>query len=551
MKSAKVLILMLMGYVLYYLVPLNARALWQPDETRYAEISREMLASGDWIVPHFFGLRYFEKPIAGYWINNIGQWLFGHNNFAVRFGSVLSVTLSALLIAWLAWRMWGDKRTALLAPVIYLTSFLVYGIGTYAVLDPMVALWLTAAMCLFWMATQATTNGKKILRYALLGVACGFGVMTKGFLALAVPVVAALPWIIFTRRWKDVLTFGGLAVLTATLTVLPWGLAIAQREPDFWHYFFWVEHIQRFANEDAQHKAPFWYYIPLFLVGCLPWLGLMPGALRSGWKKRHEHPALFYLLCWTLMPLLFFSIAKGKLPTYILPCFAPLALLTARYGLHACGAAVYRINARINMAFGILAALFVLLVLAPWGIASRPLFAPFEILTLGFGLLIFLLWAAFGYLSYRAPQRRWTLAALCPLGMALLISHAIPESIIDTKQPEHFIKTIRAPLMNSKYILANSPGIAASVAWELERSDISFYDRAGEVKYGLQYPDAAGRFIREADFPGWLKVFNHNGDVALILLLSENENLDFKTLPKPDYMLMEGRLTLLCYKQKK
>lgn len=551
MKSAKVFLLMLTGYVLYYLVPLNARALWQPDETRYAEISREMLASGDWIVPHFFGLRYFEKPVAGYWINNIGQWLFGHNNFAVRFGSVLSVTLSALLIAWLAWRMWGDKRTALLAPVIYLTTFLVYGVGTYAVLDPMVTLWLTAAMCLFWMATQATTNGKKILSYALLGVACGFGVMTKGFLALAVPVIAALPWIIFARRWKDILIFGGLAIVTATLTVLPWGIAIAQREPDFWHYFFWVEHIQRFANEDAQHKAPFWYYLPLFLVGCLPWLGLLPGALHSGWKNRHDHPALFYLLCWTLMPLLFFSIAKGKLPTYILPCFAPLALLTARYGLYFCSTAVYRINARINMAFGIIAALFIFLVLAPWSIASRPLFAPFEIFTLGFGFLIFLLWAAFGYLSYREPERRWTLAALCPLGMALLISQAIPESVVDTKQPGHFIKTIRAPLTGSKYILANSPGIAASVAWELERTDISFYDRAGEMKYGLQYPDAAGRFIREADFPGWLKAFNHNGDVALILLLSENESLDFKVLPKPDYMIMEGRLTLLCYKQKK
>lgn len=536
-------------FALYYLWPLAGRSLWQPDETRYAEISREMLSGGDWVVPHLLGIRYFEKPVVGYWINNLGQWLFGHNLFGVRFGSVLSISLCALLVYWLSWQLWKQRRTALLATVIFLTFLLVYGIGSYAVLDPMITLWLTAAMCSFWLAMHAATASARVGGWLLLGVMCGLGFMTKGLLALAVPVVSVMPWVIQQKRWRALLVSGPLAVLAALIISLPWAGAIAQREPDFWHYFFWVEHIQRFAEQDAQHKAPFWYYLPVALAGSLPWLGLVPGALARAWRERRPGGESLYLLGWVVMPFVFFSIAKGKLPTYILPCFAPLAMLLARQAeclAHSAGRGL-RVNGWINLIFGLAGSLVVVLLLAPWGIAGRPLFASGETHKVTLAVLALMSWALFGLLALNSGGRRWYWAALCPLGLALVMGQVIPQRIIDAKQPQPFIQSVTPLLQNSRYVLSNSVGVAAGLAFSLQRSDITLFDRKGELKYGLDYADAQQRFVAADQFADWLAQHRRQGDVAVMLLLSSDRDRQVQQLPAADSQVRRGRMVLLHY----
>lgn len=538
-------------FALFYLIPLNGRLLWQPDESRYAEISREMLQRGDWIVPKLLGLRYFEKPVAGYWFNNISQWLFGDSNFAVRFGVVFSTGMSALMVFALAMLMWRQRRLAFLATLIFLSMLLVFGVGTYSVLDPMIALWLMAAMFSYYLTLHSVNAKQRLGAYILLGLACGMGVLTKGFLALVVPVIAVLPIVIQQRRMKELLYYGPVAVLAALLLCLPWSLAIARHEPDFWHYFFWVEHIQRFADEDAQHRAPFWYYLPMLMAGSMPWLALLPGSLLKGWRERANRPELFFLLSWVVMPVLFFSAAKGKLLTYILPCMAPLALLMAAYASDCIAALrhrVFKVNAAINIAFGIIC----VMVLALMGLGllfQHHVYSRQEWPKIIMGLFAFAGWIVFALISVRPVGKRWPWVAACPLLFGLLIDFMMPQYLVDNKQPQHFARVNADLLKQSKFILSNSIGTATSMAFELKRSDIDVFQDRGEIAYGLAYPDAQSRYIAEPDFANWLAQARRQGDVSLVLRLDKDGDLT-ENLPAPDTLRQSNRLALYFYRQR-
>ncbi|MBO1551299.1 lipid IV(A) 4-amino-4-deoxy-L-arabinosyltransferase [Yersinia pseudotuberculosis] len=542
--------LLALFFVLVYLLPVNSRLLWQPDETRYAEISREMLQRGDWVVPYFMDIRYFEKPVAGYWFNNISQWIFGDSNFAVRFGSIFSTALSAVLVYWLATLLWRNRSTSVLATLIYLSFLLVFGIGTYAVLDPMISLWLTAAMVSFYLTLKAENWQQKVGAYALLGVACGMGFMTKGFLALAVPVIAVLPIVIQQKRIKDLVVFGPIAIVCAVLLSLPWALAIAQREPDFWNYFFWVEHIQRFAEASAQHKSPIWYYLPILCIGVLPWLGLLPGALFKGWRERATKPELFFLLSWVVMPLLFFSVAKGKLPTYILPCMAPLSLLMAAYATDCANnirMRALKINGVINLLFGVACAL-VIVVIGLGLVKDIVAYGPQENQKFWLGVLAFAGWGVTGFITLRNNARNWRWAAACPLLFILLVGYLIPQQVVDSKQPQNFIKNNFSELSSSRYVLTDSVGVAAGLAWELKRSDILMFSEKGELTYGLAYPDSQDNYISNDDFPTWLAQARKEGDVSLVVQLAKNEALPAH-LPPADKVNLMNRLALLWYQK--
>jgi 4-amino-4-deoxy-L-arabinose transferase len=530
-----------------YLLPAWHRGLWVPDESRYAEISREMIQRGDWVVPHLLGLLYFEKPIAGYWLNSLCMLLFGETHLAVRMASVVSAWLSAWLVFVVSTEMFRSQRKAWLASVCYLTGLLVYGIATYSVIDSMLALWLNLMLVAFYIGVQTERARTRLLSYAVVGLAVGMAFLTKGFLAFVVLALVALPYLVYRRRLAD-LRYLGLVLLCILLVSLPWSLVVAQRAPDFWHYFFWVEHVQRFAADNAQHKAPFWYYLPYLLLGLLPWLGLAPATFKRAWQDVSIRPAVVYLLLWLLLPLLLFSIAKGKLPTYILPCFTPLAVLLG-YGLDELQQQqawrFFRANGWCNLVFGTVLALgLVLLGLGYLG--ANTIYAPTEHLAWALGAGIFLYWAWAGWMAIRQPQRSMWPTLLAPLILGTLFDWAMPATLVSSKMPEIFISQHQPLLRQARYVLASNDGMAYSLAWRLGRDDIQIYGKQGELSYGLEASGAVDKALSREDFKRWLPVARRQGDVALLVQTDADQPPEI--LPDADQVITQNRLILRYYR---
>lgn len=496
--------LLLFCFLIVYILPLDARDLFTPDETRYGEISREMIADGHWSVPHLNGVRYFEKPPLGYWVNASSFLLFGENNFALRLPSALAAGLSGWLLFMLVYRMGGTdtRENAFLSVIIFLSCFGVFGVANIAVLDSLFSFFLTGAVAAFYCATEKPRGSAGEKGYLLLsGLSCGLALLTKGFLAFAVPVLVLVPYLIWHRRYSDLLRMSWLPIVIAVLVALPWGILIHLQEPDFWRYFFWHEHIQRFMGENSQHQQPFWFFILAAPGLFLPWSFLVPAAV-AGLRKPGEPGArdrlLCFALCWFVFPFVFFSASSGKMITYILPVFPPFAILMA-LGL----SQMWNTKNRKWLQWGLAATglLFVIVFFALIGIQTfdfdgfRLYSQPWRTALFAIGLLVMALFC-FGSLSKQNGNGKIVLLGLSPIPLLILFNFIIPDFVLEQSAPGPLLEKHKNQV-NSDTVIIACERVAAATAWVYKRDDIYLLNWPGEMAYGLNYPDAAGRLLDE------------------------------------------------------
>lgn len=536
---------LILAFVVFYLLPLMIHGLWIPDETRYAQIGQDMLHSGNWVAPHFMGLRYFEKPIAGYWMIAIGQAVFGDNLFGVRIASALSTGLSVWLVWLIAGRLWRDPRKRFASTLIYMSFGLVAGQAGYANLDPQFTFWVNLSLVAVWFAFDSSTRRARLCAWAVLGLACGMGFMTKGFLAWLLPLLIAVPYALWQRRIKEVLSYGPLAILVAVAICLPWALAIHHQEPDFWQFFFWNEHIRRFSAADAQHTQPWWFYLPILLAASLPWAALLPNTLIDACKQRRE-PVTGFLLLWLLLPLAIFSLSKGKLPTYIMPCLLPLALLMGHAVVSWREQAKGRIL-RINGLLNVLLAVAGLVGLAYLQL-SRAVYANTEVFSLSLAYIVLLGWLLSNALQALRPLLLWAAPAVGMGVLVALLPAAMPGVIVNSKMPDQFIAEHVQELSETNTLLSNDLGAASALSWRLGRPEITLYNTTGELKYGLGYADSAGRQVDMDNIDRWMKEARLRGSVGVVMRVhSALETHEVELLPQGGKRYERGDLAIFIF----
>ena len=309
------------GLALWLLATAGLRPLLLPDEGRYAEVAREMLAGDGW-VPLLNGLPFFHKPPLTYWVGLAGMKLFGVTPFAARLGPALGAWLMGASL-WLWLRRRQGPRNAGIALVVLATCPFVYLGGQYANHDMLVAGTITLAVLCLARALEARALGWLVAGWA----ACGLAVLSKGLIGVVLPALVVGPWLLAQRRWRDtVWLLHPLGLAAFALVALPWMLLMQQRHPGFFDYFIVEQHFRRYATTGFNNQQPFWFYFAVLPLLTLPWSAWAPTALRRLWPADTTKGLMAW---WVLAVLAFFSLPASKLVGYILPALAPWCLLLA------------------------------------------------------------------------------------------------------------------------------------------------------------------------------------------------------------------------------
>jgi 4-amino-4-deoxy-L-arabinose transferase-like glycosyltransferase len=352
--------------LLIFLLPLAIKfPLLDPDEGLHASIAQEMVERGDWVVPHFLGKPFLDKPILYFWCQALSLKCFGMNEFAVRLPGLFLGFLGCVTTAAVGWRMFG-RTTGLVSGVFYGTMILPVALAQAAAHDVLLVPCVNLAILLFWEADGAKSWKTSTVLALMIGIILGIAILAKGLMGVVLVGVAYGSYLLITRQLTLAACYrGAVSLCIAAAIASIWYLAAERREPGYLHYYFIERHLLGFATATQSHgDAPWWLYIPALLGGGLPWIGYLPVTIKEflaksgpnmkselrGLSSRLEadkssasqadsaerinpsarlKSATVLLWCWLIVCTILLSLAQSKLVTYLWPVFPAVAILTA------------------------------------------------------------------------------------------------------------------------------------------------------------------------------------------------------------------------------
>ncbi|HWR15954.1 MAG TPA: glycosyltransferase family 39 protein [Terriglobales bacterium] len=321
-----VVVLAICGVFFFY--GIGSFGLVGADEPRYAQIAREMLARGDWVSPVLNGTAWLEKPVLYYWGAMVSYSVFGVSDWAARVPTAFMTTLMTMAVYGLMrrFRQGSQVNTA----IILASMAAIIGFARAASTDMPLTAMFTIAM-LGWFAWYETRSSRFLsVFYFFLALAT----LAKGPVAVFLAGAILLIFLALRRDWKAVAkTLWVPGILLYLVVALPWFVLVQLANPQFFRVFILEHNLARYSTEVYRHTQPVWYFLPVLILGLLPWLvfagASFARAVRKGIRERSSFELFFVI--WAAFPVVFFSFSGSKLPGYILPAIPPFALLAGEY----------------------------------------------------------------------------------------------------------------------------------------------------------------------------------------------------------------------------
>ena len=361
-KGLKNLIYLVLIVVPLFSFGLTNHGLWSADEPRVAEIGREMALTGNWAVPMLNQRPFLEEPPLYYGTLALTFKALGVSDRVARIPSAIFAFATVLVLFFTVNFLFGP-RIALFSGIILATTGEYFRVAHTVIVDSALTFFIACAMSLFIVGYLSDSNRKKLLCYILLYISCTFAFYTKGFIGIVIPGLGILTFLVADKNIKEIIKMRlWLGILIFLVLTLPWFITLWQQGgKEHLDVFLLHNHLQRFlpgkfsgtiSGEASGHHHPFYYYLIEFPVGFLPWsLLLVPVFIHtfSRSDKSDTPPEKGRLLakCWFFAGIVFLSAASTKRTLYLMPLFAPMALLTSLY----VESTLYRLTDKIEKTF--------------------------------------------------------------------------------------------------------------------------------------------------------------------------------------------------------